>query len=99
MRLYLMIFMVSILAFGCSTWHNPNIKDQSMSDKILAKDRKYCDQWSEGMVPIRPSNQPVPEMGDDFLDDVEVNEGEFMASERQYGSFDECMKRKGWVKK
>lgn len=99
MRLSILTLLVAFAFAGCSTWHNPNIADPAEADKILAKDKAYCEKWSEGMVPMQPSNEPVPVMRDDFLDGVQLDEGQFEEGQRQDRSFDACMKRKGWVKK
>lgn len=77
---------------GCSSWHNPNIVDQAEADKILARDKTFCSQMTEQEVPIGAQTDGTPP-------EPTTYEAEFSEDYSSAVTFEECMKRRGWIKK
>lgn len=81
-----------LLLSGCSSWHNPNIADQSKADEILNRDRDFCTRMTEQNVPVGAQTDGAPP-------EPTTYEAEFSENYASAVTFDECMKKRGWVKK
>lgn len=90
-KILLLVATMAVLG-GCSSWHNPNIVDQSKVDEILAQDKAFCTKQTEQNVPIGAQTDGAPP-------EPTTYEAEFSEDYASAVTFEQCMKNRGWTKK
>ncbi|OEU67183.1 MAG: hypothetical protein BA863_05695 [Desulfovibrio sp. S3730MH75] len=92
MKRMLTIAMTLLVLGGCSSWHNSNIVDPADRNKVLARDKAFCEARAAQRVPIGAETDGAPI-------EPTTYSAEFSANYAQTNTFNKCMTGRGWYKK
>ncbi|WP_421900378.1 hypothetical protein [Maridesulfovibrio sp.] len=92
MKKILLLTAALLMLGGCGSWHNPNISDPAKEKEIFKRDQEFCENQNQ-------QNVPVGAQTDDAPPEPTTYEAEFSENYAYETTFEECMKRRGWIKK